>query len=63
VLLAAPPLVDGIGGRYFENNDEAHVVYERAADLGRAGGVANYALDGDNASRLWSEAAALTVAG
>ncbi|MDO3635125.1 SDR family NAD(P)-dependent oxidoreductase [Mycolicibacterium sp. KC 300] len=60
VLLAASPLVDGIGGRYFENNNEAEVVAERAEDLGRAGGVANYALDGDNAARLWREATALT---
>jgi NAD(P)-dependent dehydrogenase (short-subunit alcohol dehydrogenase family) len=62
VLLAASPLVEGIGGRYFENNDEAEVVLERAESLGRAGGVAPYALDGDNAQRLWSEATALTAA-
>ena len=30
VLLAASPLVEGIGGRYFENNNEADVVTERA---------------------------------
>ena len=53
VLLAASPLVDGVGGRYFENNAEAPVVDERAATLGRAGGVAGYALDPDNAARLW----------
>jgi NAD(P)-dependent dehydrogenase (short-subunit alcohol dehydrogenase family) len=61
VLLAASPLVDGIGGRYFENNNEAEVVAERAEDLGRAGGVASYALDGDNAARLWREASTLTA--
>lgn len=61
VLLAASPLVDGIGGRYFENNNEAEVVAERAEDLGAAGGVANYALDGDNATRLWREATAITA--
>lgn len=60
VLLAASPLVAGIGGRYFENNNEAAVVTERAENLGRAGGVATYALDGDNASRLWREATSLT---
>jgi NAD(P)-dependent dehydrogenase (short-subunit alcohol dehydrogenase family) len=59
VLLAASPLLEGIGGRYFENNSEADVVVERAENLGAAGGVANYALDGDNASRLWREATAL----
>lgn len=60
VLLAASPLVEGIGGRYFENNNEAEVVTERAENLGRAGGVAEYALDGDNADRLWRTATSLT---
>ena len=59
ILLAASPLLEGVGGRYFENNEEADVVTERAATLGRAGGVAGYALDGDNAARLWREAAFL----
>ena len=62
VLLAASPLVEGIGGRYFENNNEADVVTERAENLGRAGGVAEYALDGDNADRLWRVATSLTGA-
>jgi hypothetical protein len=62
VLLAASPLVEGIGGRYFENNNEADVVTERAENLGRAGGVAGYALDGDNADRLWQAATSLTGA-
>jgi len=61
VLLAASPLVEGIGGRYFENNNEADVVTERAESLGRASGVAKYALDADNASRLWREATSLTA--
>jgi hypothetical protein len=60
--LAASPLVEGIGGRYFENNNEADVVTERAENLGRAGGVAGYALDGDNADRLWRVATSLTGA-
>jgi NAD(P)-dependent dehydrogenase (short-subunit alcohol dehydrogenase family) len=63
VLLAASPLVEGCGGRYFENNNEADVVRERAEDLGPAGGVAHYALDRDNAQRLWREATALAGAG
>ena len=63
VLLAASPLVEGFGGRYFENNNEADVVTERAENLGRAGGVASYALDGDNATRLWREASSLTAVG
>jgi NAD(P)-dependent dehydrogenase (short-subunit alcohol dehydrogenase family) len=61
VLLAASPLVEGIGGRYFENNNEADAVTERAEQLGRAGGVATYALDGDNARRLWREATSLSA--
>lgn len=60
-LLAASPLVEGVGGRYFENNNEAEVVTERAEKLGRASGVANYALDADNASRLWREATLLAA--
>ena len=59
VLVAASPLLEGIGGRYFENNEEAEVVTARAESLGRAGGVATYALDGDNAQRLWRDATAL----
>jgi NAD(P)-dependent dehydrogenase (short-subunit alcohol dehydrogenase family) len=52
VLLAASPLTDGLTGRYFEDCREAQVVYERSG-LG-ASGVAAYALDADNAERLWA---------
>lgn len=51
VLLAASPLLDGIGGRYFEDCNEA-VVVDRRGGPGR-GGVAPYALDPTNAERLW----------
>jgi NAD(P)-dependent dehydrogenase (short-subunit alcohol dehydrogenase family) len=51
VLLATSPLLDGVGGRYFEDCNEAHVV-ERREDPGISG-VAPYALDPDNAERLW----------
>jgi NAD(P)-dependent dehydrogenase (short-subunit alcohol dehydrogenase family) len=51
VLLAASPLLDGIGGRYFEDCNEA-VVVSRRGGPGR-GGVAPYALDPANAERLW----------
>lgn len=51
VLLAASPLVEGIGGRYFEDCNEARPVARRPADL--TGGYAPYALDPDNAERLW----------
>lgn len=51
VLLAASPLVDGVAGRYFEDCREAAVVDHRD-DFG-IHGVAPYALDPDNAERLW----------
>ena len=50
VLLAASPLLEGIGGRYFEDCAEARVVSERPADFS---GVAPYAVDPANAQRLW----------
>src|SRR5436305_12303041 len=52
VLLAASPLVEGVSGRYFEDCNEAEVVPERGNFFG---GVAPYALDPDNAERLWEE--------
>jgi NAD(P)-dependent dehydrogenase (short-subunit alcohol dehydrogenase family) len=51
VLLAASPLVDGVGGRYFEDCHEAEVVARRTP--GTIRGVAPYALDRENAERLW----------
>ncbi|MEV6759950.1 SDR family NAD(P)-dependent oxidoreductase [Streptomyces sp. NPDC051105] len=56
VLLAASPTVAGVTGRYFEDCAEAKPVTERA---GSVGGVAPYALDRDNAARLWSVSEAL----
>jgi len=53
VLLAASPLLEGVGGRYFEDCNEAPVVDRRPADYT---GVAAYALDPDNAQRLWETA-------
>jgi NAD(P)-dependent dehydrogenase (short-subunit alcohol dehydrogenase family) len=51
VLLTSSPQLDGIGGRYFEDCNEAPVIHRRGeAGLG---GVAPYALDADNAERLW----------
>ncbi|MBQ0889621.1 SDR family NAD(P)-dependent oxidoreductase [Streptomyces sp. RM72] len=50
VLLAASPLLDGVGGRYFEDNNEAEVVHD---GNGWASGVADYAVDPANAERLW----------
>ncbi|MFC8064637.1 SDR family NAD(P)-dependent oxidoreductase [Streptomyces sp. NPDC057293] len=53
VLLAASPLLDGVTGRYFEDNGEARTV--RAEDEG-PGGVAEHALDPEAADRLWDYA-------
>ena len=50
VLLATSPLLEGIGGRYFMNCTQAEVVVQRTADLT---GVAPFALDPENAERLW----------
>ncbi|MFD3581345.1 SDR family NAD(P)-dependent oxidoreductase [Streptomyces sp. NPDC058683] len=58
VLLAASPTVAGISGRYFEDCAEAEPVTERA---GAVGGVASYALDRDNAARLWTVSEALVA--
>ena len=51
VLLATSPLLKGVGGRYFVNNEEAVVVDRRTDDMT---GVAPYALDPANADRLWT---------
>jgi NAD(P)-dependent dehydrogenase (short-subunit alcohol dehydrogenase family) len=50
VLLATSPQLEGIGGRYFEDCNEAEVVEHRGAGIS---GVAPYALDPVNAERLW----------
>jgi NAD(P)-dependent dehydrogenase (short-subunit alcohol dehydrogenase family) len=48
VLLAASPLIDGVTGRYFEDNNEALL---NTGD--EFSGVAAYALDPGAATRLW----------
>jgi NAD(P)-dependent dehydrogenase (short-subunit alcohol dehydrogenase family) len=58
VLAAASPLLEGVSGRYFEDCNEAEVIPERGG-LG-ACGVAPYALDPDNAERLWELSLSLT---
>ncbi|MEW2522986.1 SDR family NAD(P)-dependent oxidoreductase [Actinacidiphila alni] len=50
VLVATSPLLDGVGGRYFADCNEAAVLDRRGAPLQ---GVARYALDPDAARRLW----------
>src|SRR5580658_4052148 len=54
VLLATSPLLDGVGGRYFDDCNEATVVSRRPADF--SGGVAPYAIAPANAERLWEVA-------
>ena len=56
VLLATSPLLEGIGGRYFEDCNEAVIVTHRAGDYH---GVAPYALNHENADRLWEESTRL----
>jgi NAD(P)-dependent dehydrogenase (short-subunit alcohol dehydrogenase family) len=48
VLLAASPLLEGVGGRYFEDCNEAG-----PSQPGTGHGVAAYALDSNAAARLW----------
>jgi NAD(P)-dependent dehydrogenase (short-subunit alcohol dehydrogenase family) len=52
ILLAASPLLEGIGGHYFEDCTEAETVLRRPADYR---GVAAYALNPANAERLWNQ--------
>ncbi len=51
VLLAVSPLLQGIGGRYFNDCNEAEVLTHRPEMA--LTGVAPYALDPANAERLW----------
>jgi NAD(P)-dependent dehydrogenase (short-subunit alcohol dehydrogenase family) len=51
VLVATSPLLDGVGGRYFADCNESETLDRRGA---RLQGVARYALDPENARRLWT---------
>jgi NAD(P)-dependent dehydrogenase (short-subunit alcohol dehydrogenase family) len=53
VLVAASPLVEGISGRYFAGCNEAPVVDSSFTGPPRGFGVAPYAVDPNNARRLW----------
>jgi NAD(P)-dependent dehydrogenase (short-subunit alcohol dehydrogenase family) len=63
VLVATAPQLEGIGGRYFEDCNEAGVLDSSSPAAGdedagsyrpmQQGGVAAYALNPDNARRLW----------
>jgi hypothetical protein len=59
VFVATSALLHGIGGRYFENCNEAVGVTN---SNGYGSGVAPYALDAENAERLWEVSARLTGA-
>jgi NAD(P)-dependent dehydrogenase (short-subunit alcohol dehydrogenase family) len=52
VLLAVSPELEGVGGRYYEDCQQAPVV-DRRPDGDRLHGVARYAVDPANAERLW----------
>jgi NAD(P)-dependent dehydrogenase (short-subunit alcohol dehydrogenase family) len=52
VLVATWPPLEGIGGRYFQDCNEAPVVDPATAESTGAG-VADYALDPESAERLW----------
>jgi NAD(P)-dependent dehydrogenase (short-subunit alcohol dehydrogenase family) len=62
VLLATSPQLDGVGGRYFEDCNEAAVL-EPGQEQGAEAGVAAYALDRANADRLWELSLDLTGRG
>ena len=59
VLLAGSPLVEGISGRYFDDCQEAGVVDERGS--GPFMGVARYAVDPENALRIWEMASRMVL--
>ncbi|MYQ37761.1 NAD(P)-dependent dehydrogenase, short-chain alcohol dehydrogenase family [Streptomyces sp. LamerLS-316] len=59
VLLAASPLLEGVTGRYFEDNQEARLAEDSDQ---RPGGVAAHALDPGAADRLWEYAARAVAA-
>ena len=56
-LLAASPTVEGVTGQYYEDCAPAKPVTQRAA---ATHGIAPYALDPENAARLWTASEALT---
>jgi NAD(P)-dependent dehydrogenase (short-subunit alcohol dehydrogenase family) len=56
LLAATAPELEGIGGRYFEDCNEAVVVQRRGPDYT---GVAPYAIAAANADRLWAMTLAL----
>jgi NAD(P)-dependent dehydrogenase (short-subunit alcohol dehydrogenase family) len=58
VLVATSSQLQGIGGRYFEDCNEAVVLAPGASETSTSG-VMSYAVDPDNAERLWNVSLAL----
>jgi NAD(P)-dependent dehydrogenase (short-subunit alcohol dehydrogenase family) len=59
VLLAVAAQLEGIGGRYFNDNQEAVPTDQRPADVEElVRSVAPYSLDPENAQRVWAISAA-----
>jgi NAD(P)-dependent dehydrogenase (short-subunit alcohol dehydrogenase family) len=57
---ATSPQLDGMGGVYIEDTDIAARTEDLPADQQESHGVEAYAIDPDNAARLWEVSAALT---
>jgi hypothetical protein len=53
VLVATWPGLEGIGGRYFEDCNEAEPLPEGFDPHSDVTGIAPYAVDPKNAERLW----------
>jgi hypothetical protein len=57
VFVATSPLLEGVGGRYFRDSNEAVQIDPTKGsivdDAGEPGGVATLALDPEAAARLW----------
>lgn len=58
VLLAVSPQLEGVGGRYFVDCNETYVARSRTTDMT---GVAPFALDRENAGRLWELSARIVA--
>ncbi|MFF4978304.1 SDR family NAD(P)-dependent oxidoreductase [Streptomyces sp. NPDC001083] len=53
-LVATSPLLDGVGGRYFNDCQEAQIIDHRPSVIDElVTRVADYSLNADNARRLW----------
>ncbi|MCU1474470.1 SDR family NAD(P)-dependent oxidoreductase [Amnibacterium sp.] len=63
IVVATSPALSGVAGRYFEDCQESEVIPEGTPDIAsHARGVAWYALDADDANRLWELSTRLVAA-